>query len=398
MLRDTSDNVLEDNFFKLDQDLLFNQIMSKYYNAEEGEAFKIVSLDVIRERCQLWIDENPNIRPFYAVKCLPDIQVIKSIASFGDGTFGFDCCSKYEIELVLEAGVSPQRIIYAHPSKPISYLRYARSVGVDLMTFDNVNEMKKISSIYPSARLILRVEVDDGGSAYPLQHKFGAQKDEIKNILEESVRLSLDVVGISFHVGCDATNPKSYTKAISFSISVCELAREIRGKSLEIIDIGGGFPGREDDLFSEIAKEINSYQVPKEYTLIAEPGRFFVGKCISVYAPIFGKRTYEDVIHYHIMDGYYGTLGSDATRFMIPVPISLRSLDTTVKESKIWGPTCDSLDILVKSHKLPELQIGDFIAFHQVGAYTASLSSRFCGFENSTIYYVDKDRIFCSKT
>ena len=53
-------------------------------------------------------------------------------------------------------GVDPKKIIYAQPVKFESSISYAKSVGVELMTFDNVSELHKIKNIYPEAHLVLR--------------------------------------------------------------------------------------------------------------------------------------------------------------------------------------------------------------------------------------------------
>lgn len=79
---------------------------------------------------------------FQAVKCNPDPQVLRLLAGLGTG---FDCASKAEIEQVLSIGVDPSRIIYAQPCKTKSYIRYAANVGVKQMTFDNADELYKVS-------------------------------------------------------------------------------------------------------------------------------------------------------------------------------------------------------------------------------------------------------------
>ena len=57
-----------------------------------------------------------------------------------------------ELTTILDMGVAPDRIIYAHTCKQISHLKYAASRGVDLMTFDSEAELHKIKEIFPSAR------------------------------------------------------------------------------------------------------------------------------------------------------------------------------------------------------------------------------------------------------
>ncbi len=44
------------------------------------------------------------------------------------------------------------RIIYANPCKQSSYIRFAQEVGVEIMTFDNEQELLKIKQIYPNAK------------------------------------------------------------------------------------------------------------------------------------------------------------------------------------------------------------------------------------------------------
>ncbi len=55
---------------------------------------------------------------------------------------------------MLDLGVTPDRIIYANPSKKLSNLKYAVEMGVETMTFDCDAELLKIQKECPSARYI----------------------------------------------------------------------------------------------------------------------------------------------------------------------------------------------------------------------------------------------------
>uniref|UniRef100_A0A3B3Z9V4 ornithine decarboxylase n=1 Tax=Periophthalmus magnuspinnatus TaxID=409849 RepID=A0A3B3Z9V4_9GOBI len=87
-------------------------------------------------------------RPFYAVKCNPTAEVLRTLVALGTG---FDCASKREIEKVLSLGVTPDRIIYANTTKPQSHIRYGSAAGVDMMTFDCEEELLKISTSHSKA-------------------------------------------------------------------------------------------------------------------------------------------------------------------------------------------------------------------------------------------------------
>jgi hypothetical protein len=54
----------------------------------------------------------------------------------------------------------------------------------------------------------------------------------------------------------------------------------------------------------------------------------------------------------------------------------------------IWGPTCDSTDRIVERCLIPRLQLGDWILFGDMGAYSAVVASAFCGFPIPEVVYV----------
>lgn len=106
-------------------------------------------MDDIHEKYNIWKTHLPRVEPFYAVKCNTDKMLLKLLDYLGTG---FDCASKSEIQTILELGVSPDRIIYAHPCKATSFIKYACKMGVNTMTFDNEDELFKIKANHPNAR------------------------------------------------------------------------------------------------------------------------------------------------------------------------------------------------------------------------------------------------------
>lgn len=56
----------------------------------------------------------------------------------------------------------------------------------------------------------------------------------------------------------------------------------------------------------------------------------------------------------------------------------------------MWGPTCDSYDAILKSVLLPELHIGDWLIWEDMGAYTLSISTVFNGFPLPTVIPIIK--------
>lgn len=59
-----------------------------------------------------------------------------------------------------------------------------------------------------------------------------------------------------------------------------------------------------------------------------------------------------------------------------------------MRPSSIWGPTCDSIDLVVPLHPLPDtLQVGDWLVYENMGAYTICAASNFNGLRRSEVRY-----------
>lgn len=133
-----------------------------------------------------------------AVKCNSDVNLLQILNRLG---VNFDCASLEEIQLVLDLGVHPSRIIFAHPCKSISALRFASQRGVRVTAFDNIDELDKIKEHSPDMGLLLRIFAQDEGAMVCLGSKFGAPWDTTGVLLKRAKALGLRVVGVSFHIG-----------------------------------------------------------------------------------------------------------------------------------------------------------------------------------------------------
>lgn len=104
--------------------------------------------DIVKKH-KTWIEKMPRVIPHYAVKCNDNEIVLATLAALGTS---FDCASKSEVNKILELGVSPDRIIFANPTKPNSHIRHASATNVTTMTFDCDIELQKIKTYCPEAK------------------------------------------------------------------------------------------------------------------------------------------------------------------------------------------------------------------------------------------------------
>jgi ornithine decarboxylase len=362
------------------------------------EPFCLVDLGDVYRKHKTWLKNIPRVEPFYALKCNSDLAIGKSIASLGGG---FDCASQAEIAQVLSYGVSAKNIIYAHPCKPPSHIEFAKEQGVELMTFDNEDELVKIQSIYPEAKLVVRVHTGESKAICKLGKKFGAAQEDIPELLSKASSLNLNVVGVSFHIGSGCLDATAFSDAIKIAKGVFNDAERV-GYKLSLLDIGGGFPGDSNAPvpFGEIADVVNNaldvhFPVGSDVRIIAEPGRYYVASSTTLAVSVVSKRRIKPsqpseqmTYFYYVNDGTYGSLNNVMYDHASPVPITLKEdYAGPLYTSVLWGPTCDSMDCITREALLPDVPLGDWFIFENAGAYTVAAGSTFNGFPRpQTIY------------
>lgn len=290
----------------------------------------------------------------------------------------------------------------------------------------------------PEARLLLRITTTDADSICAFSNKFGCDAGtEGRRLLEIAHCLGLTVAGVSFHVGSGCGDPHAYTEAISDAASLFLHGRSLGiGEAMTVLDIGGGFPGDPASYyndgnmptFEQLAATIREAVTTFESTLgeswanrmryIAEPGRFFASASTTLATRIYSRKSVVSPATgvtqqaLYVDDGVYGTFNNVVyDHYHPPVPLPLRlvkqipykwareraaiaasetSADTcgpsvaTEFPTAIFGPTCDGLDQLCDAERchLQRLDVGDWLLWECMGAYTHTASFTFNGYEH----------------
>jgi len=134
--------------------------------------------------------------------------------------------------------------------------------------------------------------------------------------------------------------------------------------------------------------------------IIAEPGRFYVASAFTLITQIHSKRDVkmegddEDSpvksFMYYINDGVYGSFNCVLYDHAVVHPETLRdnSSNDSLYDCSIWGPTCDGLDQVCSNVGLPDLNVGEWLVFSDMGAYTIVAAGTFNGFPVPKIQYM----------
>jgi ornithine decarboxylase len=408
-------------------------------DGEESDAFYVVDLSHVVRQVLWWKQNLPQVQIRYAVKCNPNPLILRVLEHMN---VGFDCASREEIKAVLELKHSHvdcdtgkfdmKRIIFANPCKQISHIRYAREQGIQYTTLDNEEEIYKLAKYWPEAKCVIRISTDDSNSLCQFSSKFGANLERAQKIIKAAQQCNMELIGVSFHVGSGCQDTDSFEKAISSARKVFDMAKQ-NGFQMKLLDIGGGFPGfsqgsnssklKKAASFDQICEKVR-YSLDKYFSdvegveFIGEPGRFIARGTHTLAINVFAKRDCRagiepvpdvpvhsimnestenatgDSFLYYVNDGIYQSFNNIYFDHYVP-KINLVEEKHGEEEminkypSTLFGPTCDSIDVICKHEMLPELQIGDWLFFTNHGSYTTCCATiGFNGFSTDKKYYV----------
>lgn len=356
------------------------------------DAFYVLDIEDVQMKYKQWVKKIPKVQPFYAVKCNDEERVLKALVELG---CGFDCASKKELEQMLNLGVNPEKIIYAHTVKQVSHLKFAAANNVKKVTFDSPAELLKIKNFHPNAEVVLRIRFDSESSVINLGLKFGCDPvTEAPELIKLCTSLKMNLIGVSFHVGCGNTDHTVYKRALCTVRDLFDFAA-VEGFDLKFVDIGGGFLGNDMSLLDGYASSINDgvekYFNHPSFQIISEPGRYFVESAFKLAVEIILKKISADGhVHYYINEGIYmsfmiGFLYDYKLTFSV-VRKSSSTIEVGEKLSTVWGSSCNSKDKIIDTEMLPDMNIGDWLVFDNMGHYTTACATSFNGFRVGDIF------------
>lgn len=338
----------------------------------------------------------PAFQVAYAMKANPDLHILKLLQGHGGS---FETASISEIELLTSVGVSPEKIIFSNPIKPIEAIARSVQAGVYYHTFDSISEIDKFAPYGDRIGPIFRIDVSNKGSLWALNGKFGAGRSLWSSIFSHMSQNNIPLKGITFHVGSQCETLETWELALESAKEAILLARGF-GLNPDTLNIGGGFPiylGREVPSVTDISRVIYRHlsNWEKEEIIIknhfAEPGRYIAGPAGTLISKIIGiaDREAGDKIEKWVFLDTGVFTGLMETIDGITYPLVSNGSGEPV-EVMLCGPSCDSADKMYRA-ELPDPKIGDTLYLTGAGAYTTSYVSNFNGLDTPLTVFMDDE-------
>jgi len=359
--------------------LPFEAVRAAVRHNQHRTPFLLLDLELVRSKIRRFRAALPRARIHYAVKANSHPEVLRVML---EERASFEVASIAELDALLALGAQAREIYFSNPIKPRHHIEHAARAGVQWFAVDSADELHKLVSVKPDARLFLRIETQNIGADWPLTGKFGTSLPESAALIGEAARLRADLAGVAFHVGSQCRNLENWRIGIENAKLVFDMMRD-HGLEPRLLNIGGGFPVRYTKpipTIEAIGASVNQAlaALGADMRVMAEPGRYLIGDCAWLVARVIGTALRHGTRWVYLDAGIYHGLME-----------ALEGLEYEIRSSRrgaaipctVAGPTCDSLDVVARDRMLPgDLAEGDYVYVPNTGAYTTAYSTSFNGF------------------
>lgn len=295
--------------------------------------------------------------------------------------------SDEEYNLAKMCGFDDKDIIFNGPVKGEDTLKIALD-GNAYVNVDSKKDLDYIKNNCPNSAFIgIRVNVDptvfdkndigyqEDGFRFGFSEKNGAFAEALEIVTRYSRNTKLGI-----HLHCN-----SITRSLDVYRSIASYAVMLIKKydlELSFIDIGGGFFGgvegkpTPEQYIKCIKEELENAIDIRKTKLIVEPGSAIIGSVVDLHTKILDVKDTD----------YARIVTTDGSRIHVDPLWAKSRYMYSIKQSEkmkkiekqiICGYTCMDYDRLMIIENQPELQVGDEIVYHRVGAYSMTFGGMF---------------------
>jgi len=336
----------------------------------------------------------PKVQVLFAAKANGNLAVIRALAQLGAGA---DVFSSGELRLALDAGMSPEKLLFNGSSKTPEDLALAVEKGVRVSA-DSLDELHQLDAAAKAAGKVAKIAFRVNPALEVPTHpkiatglatsKFGIPHKEIPTAYREALTCkNIKPVGLHCHIGSQILDVEPFARAAEVMVRI---ARELTdmGVQLEFIDLGGGLgiPYHHDTDPAPTPEDYSAKVVPVfregveacgiSPELWVEPGRSLVADSTVLLTRVNSTKNAHK--RFANVDAGFNLLIRPAMYDAYHEVIVANRADAPLStEYTVTGPICETGDILAPDRRLPPVAAGDLIAVLDAGAYGFAMSSQY---------------------
>jgi diaminopimelate decarboxylase len=377
-------------FSRSSDELLCDGVSLSAIAAAEGTPVYVYSAATLRQRYRD-LDAAFGDYPHaihYAFKANSTRGLVAELKALGSCV---DAVSMWEVEVARAVGFEPRQIVFDGVGKSAAELESAVALDLKAINVESAGELARVEAIATGkgavARIAIRVNPDIDAKSHPhistglKINKFGIPADDVQALLPTfKTRTSLQLVALHVHVGSQITSMDPIRRAAE---RLAGLARDAQhaGVALEYVDAGGGLGISYDggpvpsfrDYASAFVDEIRTTRLP----IVVEPGRSIIGPAGALIARVLDVKPRTASSDFAVIDAGMTELMRPAlyNAFHLIEPLGVRT--GGLRQYELVGPVCESGDVVGRDRMLTPLDVGDFVAIRDAGAYGAVMASNY---------------------
>jgi diaminopimelate decarboxylase len=333
----------------------------------------------------------------YAAKANSAGRILRAL--FAEGC-GADVVSGGELALVLEAGLSPERVVFSGVAKRDDEIDFALSAGPKGIFAVQAESVEELARIGARARALARVarisiRINPGVQVDTHAHvatghdaaKFGIARGDIAEAYAAvDAHPELSLVGLSSHIGSTQTATEPYIVAARLLFDLIK-AREAERGPLEFVDAGGGFgidygsgcPAAPAD-FARALRAAQTEAGLGHLRTVIEPGRSLVGPFGVLAATVLQAKVSRSTGRRWLM------IDAGMNDLIRPALYQARHRIEAVHDVagaaraayRVVGPICESSDDFGE-HEMTKESVPARVIIRDAGAYGFTMASQYNG-------------------
>ncbi len=356
---------------------------------------------------------SPGFCEYFAVKATPNPAIIDLVTADG---WGVDVSSETELLLVEAMGITGGHIMFSSNDTPTGEFEHALRLGATI-NLDDITHVEALDAAveavgcaYPAT---VSLRVNPGGSFAFANGIFGAPEDakfgltEVQLLAAARMLAERGVTELGIHaLLASNTLGTGYYPALArtlFGLAV-RVRREC-GITVGFVNLSGGVgisyrPQDEDNdilaIGAAVHQAFDELLVPAgmgDVRLACELGRFMTGPYGALVTRVI-----------HTKDTYHHYLGVDACAANLMRPMlydAYHHITVMGKEDEpayrrydVVGMLCENADRLANDRPLPEVEVGDLLYIHDVGAHGHSMGYNYNGrLRSAELLLKEDDRV-----
>jgi diaminopimelate decarboxylase len=329
---------------------------------------------------------------YFAVKATPNPFILKILRSEG---LGADCSSLPELLLAERAGIVGDSIMFTSNDTPVHEFRKARELGAII----NLDDLSHLAYLETHAGLpdLLSFRYNPGSLragnpiiGRPEEAKFGLNRDQLFEAYRLALGKGVRRFGLHAMIVSNELNPGYFVETAALLFELVAQVAERTGAQFEFVNLGGGIgiPYRPEQrsidlqFVSEgIRAEYQARIVTRELAplkLALECGRLITGPCGYLISSVR-----------HIKHTYKHFVGMDACMADLMRPglygayhhITVLGKEHLPGDSlyDVTGSLCENNDKFAIDRRLPPIEVGDLLVFHDAGAHGHAMGFNYNG-------------------